>query len=80
MRVAGRADAEAQVERIQFQAVDEGEHGGRTIADERVGINEQRENRQSQADRKRDAPVPPRPKPFARDTQGATRFINGGNP
>src|SRR5579863_4268483 len=74
MLVALRPQAESQVERIQFQPVDEGKYRRRAVANESVSVNRDREGRQAHADGKRNATPPPRPQPFARDLQGASRF------
>src|SRR5258706_7541928 len=59
MLVAFRADAEAEIKRIEFQPVDKGKYGGGAVTDERVGVNKQRERGESQADQKRNAASPP---------------------
>src|SRR5580700_5557761 len=79
MFVMNGPQAESQVERIEFQPVDEGKHGRRPVANEGVGVDRQRECGQAHADCKRNAALPPRPEPFARDLQGASRLIARGS-
>ncbi len=78
MLVSVRPEAKSQIERVELQPVDEGKDGRGTVANECVGVNGQRECGQSHADCKGNAPSPPRPQPFARDKQGATRFTARG--
>src|SRR5580693_7017856 len=72
-------ESESQVERIEFQPVDEGKYGGRPVANEGISVDRQRECGQAHADGKGNAPLPPSPEPFARDLQGATRFTARGS-
>src|ERR1700674_497870 len=79
MLVALRPQTKSQIERIQFQPVDEGKHGRRAVANEGVSVDRQRERGQAHADCKGNSPPPPRPEPFTRDLQGATRFTARGS-
>src|SRR5258706_8501192 len=79
MLVALRADAEAEIKRIEFQPVDKGKNSRGAIADERVGINKQRKRGESQADQKRNAAAPPCFQQRAQCAWSAAGFTIRGN-
>jgi hypothetical protein len=57
--VVVRADTETKIKGIEFQPIDKGKNSRGAVADERVGVNEQRKSGESQTDQKRNAAAPP---------------------